>query len=88
MEDKSIICKSCNQEFIFTVSEQQFYKEKGFEHEPMRCKACRNSRKSGRPQRQMHTVTCAGCNSETQVPFKPTGERPVYCRDCFNSRDR
>jgi CxxC-x17-CxxC domain-containing protein len=34
-------------------------------------------------QREMHTVVCAACGVETQVPFKPRGDRPVYCRDCF-----
>lgn len=34
-------------------------------------------------QREMHDVTCASCGTRTQVPFKPTGDRPVYCRDCF-----
>lgn len=34
-------------------------------------------------EREMHTVTCAACSVETQVPFKPRGDRPVYCRSCF-----
>lgn len=34
-------------------------------------------------EREMHTVTCAACGVETQVPFKPRGDRPVYCRACF-----
>jgi CxxC-x17-CxxC domain-containing protein len=34
-------------------------------------------------EREMHTVTCAACGTETQVPFKPRGDRPVYCRSCF-----
>jgi CxxC-x17-CxxC domain-containing protein len=33
--------------------------------------------------REMHDVICGGCGVQTQVPFKPTGDRPVYCRDCF-----
>ncbi len=36
-----------------------------------------------RPPREMHDVTCGRCGAATQVPFKPTGDRPVYCRDCF-----
>lgn len=32
-------------------------------------------------------VTCAQCGTATQVPFKPTGERPVLCRSCFNGGD-
>ncbi|MEO7295886.1 MAG: CxxC-x17-CxxC domain-containing protein [Candidatus Limnocylindria bacterium] len=31
----------------------------------------------------MHDATCARCGNETQVPFRPTGARPVYCSDCF-----
>ena len=34
-------------------------------------------------QREMHDVTCADCGTNTQVPFKPDGERPVYCKDCY-----
>lgn len=34
--------------------------------------------------REEHEVTCADCGAQTTVPFKPTGERPVYCRDCFS----
>ena len=37
----------------------------------------------GSRQREMHDVICGGCGVQTQVPFKPSGERPVYCRDCF-----
>ncbi|MBI4174209.1 MAG: DNA-directed RNA polymerase, partial [Candidatus Aenigmarchaeota archaeon] len=36
--------------------------------------------------REMHKVTCADCGNEAEVPFKPDGKRPVYCRDCFNKR--
>jgi len=36
--------------------------------------------------REMHKATCAECKSECEVPFKPNGEKPVYCRDCFNKR--
>lgn len=45
MEDKKIICKDCGSEFVFTVGEQEFYKEKGFENDPVRCPACRRARK-------------------------------------------
>ncbi|TAL57959.1 MAG: hypothetical protein EPN86_01045 [Nanoarchaeota archaeon] len=31
----------------------------------------------------MHDVTCAKCGKLTQVPFKPSGSKPVYCSDCF-----
>jgi CxxC-x17-CxxC domain-containing protein len=36
--------------------------------------------------RQMYPATCANCGKETEVPFQPRGDRPVYCRDCFQDR--
>jgi len=36
-----------------------------------------------RDRPQMHRATCDKCGRECEVPFKPTGERPVYCKDCF-----
>ena len=35
---------------------------------------------------QRYNTVCAACGTETQVPFVPRGDRPVYCRDCFNAR--
>ncbi|MFC1787090.1 CxxC-x17-CxxC domain-containing protein [Halobacteriota archaeon] len=40
-------------------------------------------RRFDRAPREMHTVTCADCGTETEVPFKPDGTRPVYCRECY-----
>jgi len=34
-------------------------------------------------ERKMFKVTCADCGQETEVPFQPDGERPVYCRECY-----
>jgi CxxC-x17-CxxC domain-containing protein len=39
-----------------------------------------------RGPRQMFPATCASCGQQTEVPFKPSGSRPVYCRDCFQSQ--
>jgi len=39
-----------------------------------------------RPQREMFTVTCSQCGQAATVPFQPRGDKPVYCRDCFQSR--
>lgn len=48
MADKTLICKDCNAQFVFTEGEQAFYKEKGFENDPVRCPQCRKSRKQQR----------------------------------------
>ena len=39
----------------------------------------------GQP-REMHKATCAECHKECEVPFKPSGDRPVYCKECFSKR--
>jgi len=84
-EDRTLTCKECGVDFTFTASEQEFYNEKGFQNDPARCPECRSARKRQRNsrEREMFTVTCADCGVETQVPFRPTEERPVYCRDCY-----
>ena len=39
-----------------------------------------------RGPREMSTVTCSACGQETQVPFKPTEGRPVYCKECYRKQ--
>jgi len=99
--DESLTCTDCSKTFTFTSSEQQFYAQKGFTNKPTRCPDCRAARKASgqggrggssyggggsRPDRQMHSATCAQCGKEALVPFVPSGDKPVYCRDCFESR--
>lgn len=85
-QDKTIVCKDCSEEFMFTASEQEFFAEKGFTNEPQRCKPCRDARKNagGRGQREMFDVVCASCGADCKVPFQPRDDRPVYCSDCFS----
>ena len=40
----------------------------------------------GRGQREMFSATCSSCGKEAQVPFQPSGAKPVYCSDCFQQR--
>ena len=48
MADKTLVCKDCGADFVFTEGEQQFYAEKGFDNEPQRCPDCRKARKAAR----------------------------------------
>ena len=83
-EDKTLVCKECGQEFVFTAGEQEFYAERGFQNEPQRCKSCRDARKqAARGPREYFTATCAACGGEAKVPFEPKSDRPVYCSECF-----
>ena len=99
--DQVIVCADCGDEFVFSSADQEFYAEKGFSSPPKRCRNCRQVRKAQRNSagggyssassydrgpRQMFDAVCANCGQATQVPFQPTGARPVYCNDCFRAR--
>ncbi|MCE2404485.1 MAG: zinc-ribbon domain containing protein [Dehalococcoidia bacterium] len=88
-EDKTLACRECGDSFIFSVGEQEFYQSRGLLNEPGRCPECRASRRrsgytSDRP-RTMYPAVCASCGIDTEVPFQPRQERPVYCNDCFRT---
>ena len=51
LKDETIVCKDCGKEFVFTVGEQQFYAEKGFQNKPVRCKECRIAKKQAGEKR-------------------------------------
>ena len=93
--DKTLECADCGISFTFSASEQEFFADKGFTNEPKRCPDCRASRKQqrrgsqggyggyGYQERQMYPAVCASCGQDTQVPFEPKEDRPVYCSDCY-----
>ena len=98
MQDKTLTCRDCGQEFVFTASEQEFYAQRGFTHDPSRCPECRAARKArqvasgsttgfnARRDREMYPAVCAQCGKETTVPFQPRGDRPVYCSECYSAQ--
>ena len=55
-----------------------------------------DSRRSDRPSfgggdrqdRQMYSAKCSECGNMCEVPFRPTGEKPVYCNTCFDKNKR
>jgi CxxC-x17-CxxC domain-containing protein len=88
-QDKTLHCCDCGNDFTFSVEDQEFFQSKGYTNEPKRCPECRQARKAERYNsgygntRQMFPVVCAECGKDTEVPFQPRGDRPVYCSDCF-----
>ena len=92
--DKTIQCRDCGMDFIFSAGEQQFYAEKGLMNQPQRCPGCRSVAKQNRAlgiagaptngQREMHAAVCAECGGQALVPFLPRNDRPVYCSNCFD----
>jgi len=91
-DDKTLKCRECGNDIVFTAGEQEFYQQKGLMNQPGRCPECRDARRKAgggsggreRAPRQMYTVTCAECGTETQVPFLPKNDRPVYCSPCYD----
>ncbi len=90
--DRTLTCQDCGQSFTFSADDQEFFASKGYT-EPKRCPSCREARKAERGERggygsprQMFPAVCAECGKDTEVPFQPRGDRPVYCRDCFAKR--
>jgi CxxC-x17-CxxC domain-containing protein len=102
LQDRLIKCLDCGEEFTFTVGEQEFYRDHGLTNAPSRCRKCRESRKGPRhgssgggndaPRgghggaKPMFQAVCSNCGTETMVPFKPSNDRPVFCRDCFDAK--
>ena len=90
--DKTMVCRDCGANFVFTAGEQEFYKSKGVLHEPTRGPTCRASRRRNAAQgdapRTMYPAVCADCGATTEVPFEPTQGRPVYCKECFEAHRR
>src|SRR3979409_2774990 len=45
-QDKTLTCKDCGQEFIWTAGEQEFYASRGLQNAPTRCPADRAARRA------------------------------------------
>jgi len=43
---------------------------------------------NGSRERTYTRAICAECNKECEIPFKPSGDRPVYCKECFSKRKK
>jgi len=93
-QDKSIQCSDCGATFTFSAEEQELFQSRGYTNEPKRCPSCRQARKAERygnsgsgyrSPRQMFPVKCAQCGKDTEVPFEPRGDKPVYCSDCYRT---
>ena len=94
-QDKMLKCIDCGNDFVFTAGEQLFFHDKQFKNEPKRCRACKTKRvsvlgavpsHSGGYHKVETRTNCSHCGKETTVPFRPTQGRPVFCRECFQTR--
>lgn len=92
--DQTINCIDCASDFVWSVGEQTFFRDKNLDNPPKRCKGCKkakndrlsaiaNAQRKGVKQRIEVLVKCARCAESTSVPFYPSQGRPVYCRSCY-----
>jgi CxxC-x17-CxxC domain-containing protein len=103
MASKTITCVECQNPFEFTDDDRarldRLVEEGKLERwtEPKRCAPCRQARKraaggghvsGGGGQREFFAAKCSQCGGEARVPFKPRGDRPVYCSNCFSEQRR
>jgi CxxC-x17-CxxC domain-containing protein len=100
--DSTLTCRDCGQTFVFTAGEQDFYASRGYSEPGRcpDCRAARKAERDGgssdggygasygggRRDREMFDVTCSSCGQPAQVPFQPSGDKPVYCSSCFEKR--
>ncbi|MFC1925397.1 CxxC-x17-CxxC domain-containing protein [Chloroflexota bacterium] len=92
--DKELPCSECGITFTFTADEQEAFASRGYTNEPKRCPLCRAARRASSnnssgfgnygSRREMFPAVCAQCGKDTEVPFQPRSDRPVYCRDCYS----
>ena len=92
--DIDILCVDCESEFVWKVGEQIFFRDKGLQNPPKRCRECKQAKNEriasvaaaqadSVKQKIEVAVYCARCNGYTTVPFYPSQGRPVYCRSCY-----
>ena len=89
LEDKTLVCADCGAEFTFSAADQEFHTARGYQ-DPKRCPPCRQARRAERGggygrggERVMYDAVCSSCGAQTQVPFQPRLDKPVYCDECF-----
>ena len=101
MSDQNLTCVDCGKQFTFTESEQDLSTDPRASAPLVAAPDCRAARKAARNsgssyssggssyssgERQMYPAVCAQCGKNTQVPFSPRGDKPVYCSDCYRTQ--
>lgn len=85
-EDKTLKCKECGQDFIWTAGEQDFFAQKGFKNKPTRCKDCRKVNRQ-KVETEYFKITCSNCQQVGEALFKPSDPTAeIFCKKCFEEK--
>jgi len=83
IEDMHIDCKTCQDSFLWSASEQKHYKTKGFMKKPQKCSRCREKANKLRDQ-NMFYAHCALCTNDAVFISPPPKDRVAICSECYN----
>src|SRR2546429_8080664 len=94
LSDQTLVCRDCNEEFVFTAGEQEFYASHRLTNTPSRCPSCRAARKGqggygGFPQPPPKDTTkgsCFGNQGKGALP-PPRGKTVFFSRCYHNQKD-
>lgn len=90
VHDLVLTCQDCESMFLFGAEEQKHFTRKNLLNAPTRCHNCRVLRRVKRDgnSKSISAIVCIGCKGLTYVPFKPNGQKPIYCVNCMYERRR
>lgn len=81
--DKTIPCKTCQKDFIWTASEQKYYEKKGFKKQPQKCSDCRDKANKLRGE-NMFYIHCGVCEKDAVMIAPPPKDRVAICSACYD----
>jgi len=97
--DKKLVCSACNDEFVYTAAEQEFYATVGFGEGPSRCPMCRGGQTADAAagddagfaqeyaeanREQLFAASCVRCGETTRVPARMVlGDGTIYWPNCI-----
>ena len=80
--DETLECRDCGDLFLFTIQEQEYYRDKGLKHNPSRCPTCRKKNRE-QIQASQVPVRCRRCHKNGFVPEAIPEAVDVLCESCF-----
>lgn len=82
LSEETLECRDCGDLFLFTVQEQEYYRDKGLKHKPSRCPTCRKKNRDQIQAAQV-PVRCRKCHKNGFVPEAVPEAIDVLCEACF-----